>query len=270
LAGSSGTTDLPTDIIFYTTLDGGNTQKDNVRVSHNGDLVVGSGERLTPTAGRLRGPVQSGVDATGVDLAIQSGLGTGAAASGNITFWTNATGGASSNNVATALQRATILANGNMGIGYPAPSEVLSVNGNERLDGALKGTVRYYVSSNTASGNKTSTFDYLTLTGVTPGAASPGDYIVTFSWCGTDHETGLGTTDVMSIDYSGDAGAGNTFLTNQGYPKNHLTNDNMICNTYSTIVTIPASQIWTFKIKIMGGTKKGELFNGTITALRVN
>jgi hypothetical protein len=157
-----------------------------------------------------------------------------------------------------------------MGIGYPAPSEVLSVNGNERLDGALKGTVRYYVSSNTASGNKTSTFDYLTLTGVTPGAASPGDYIVTFSWCGTDHETGLGTTDVMSIDYSGDAGAGNTFLTNQGYPKNHLTNDNMICNTYSTIVTIPASQIWTFKIKIMGGTKKGELFNGTITALRVN
>jgi hypothetical protein len=158
----------------------------------------------------------------------------------------------------------------NVGVGSTTPAEKLTVNGNEELDGALKGTVRYYITRNTNSGNVSSTTDYLTLTGVTPGASSSGDYIVTFSWCGTDHETGINVTNVMSVDYTGDAGAGNTFLTSQAYTKHYLTDDVMICNSYSTIITIPAGQSWTFKIKIMGAEKKGELFNGTITAIRVN
>ncbi len=158
----------------------------------------------------------------------------------------------------------------NVGIGFTTPSDKLSVNGSAKIDGALKGSVRYYISRNTTSGNLSSNNDYLTLTGVTPGASSAGEYILTFSWCGTDHETGLGTTDVMAVDYSGDAGAGNTLLTAQNYPKRYLTNDNMICNTYVTQVNIPAGQTWTFKIKLLGASKKGELFNGFISALRVN
>ncbi len=131
-------------------------------------------------------------------------------------------------------------------------------------------TVRYYTTKNTSSGNVSATTDYLALTGVTPGAAAAGDYIVTFSWCGTDHEVGINPVNVMSVDYTGDSGAGNTFLTSQAYPKHYLTDDDMICNSYSSIITIPAGQSWTFKIKLMGAEKKGELFSGTITALRVN
>ena len=155
-----------------------------------------------------------------------------------------------------------------VGIATATPTELLTVNGNEELDGALKGTVRYYVSRNTASGNVNSTTDYLTLSGVTPGPTSSGDYIVSFSWCGTDHQTS--GADVMSVDYFGDAGTATTVLTNQSFPKDYLTNNNMICNTYRAIVTIPAGQTWTFKIKIMGGHLRGELYNGEIDALRVN
>jgi hypothetical protein len=155
----------------------------------------------------------------------------------------------------------------NVGISSTTPTEKLTVNGNEQLDGALKGSVRYYISRNTASGNLNTNTDYLTLSGVTPGATA-GEYIVTYSWCGTDHITS--GTDVMSVDYSGDNGAGNTLITPQGYTKDYLTNDNMICNTYVTQVNIPAGQTFTFKIKLQGAVHRGELFSGFISALRVN
>lgn len=158
-------------------------------------------------------------------------------------------------------------ANDNVGIGI-APTEKLAVAGNLLLNGALKGNVRYYNSRNTASGTITANnTDYLTLTGVTPGTTA-GVYIVTFSWCGTDRVT-VGT-DVMSVDYSGDAGAGNTLLTDQSFPKSYLTHDRMICNTYVCQVNVPANQTWTFKIKIQGATHRSELFSGFISALRVD
>jgi hypothetical protein len=167
-----------------------------------------------------------------------------------------------------ALQeRVRIQGDGNVGIGYAAPTERLAVNGSAQIDGALKGSVRYYVTSNTSSGNVSSNVDYLTLSGVTPGATA-GTYLVTFSWCGTDHTTS--GADVMSVDYSGDATTGNTFLTNQGYVKDYLTNNNMICNSYQKIVTIAAGATWTFKIKLLGATHAGEIFEGTISAIRVN
>ena len=156
----------------------------------------------------------------------------------------------------------------NVGIGTTTPTEKLTVSGNEELDGALKGTVRYYASRSTSSGNLNSDYDYITLSGVTPGASSAGDYIVSFSWCGTDHVTS--GTDVMSVDYYGDSGAGNTALTDQTYTKDYLTNNNTICETYRALVTIPAGQTWTFKIKLKGSYKRGELFSGLIDALRVN
>ena len=165
------------------------------------------------------------------------------------------------------LERVRIQGNGNVGIGNAAPGEKLVVNGNAQIDGALKGTVRYYTSTSAASGTISSLADYLTLTGVTPGA-SAGDYMVTFSWCGTDRVTVGG--DVMSVDYSGDATTGNTWLTNQAFQKDYLTNNNNICNSYTCIVTIPANQTWTFKIRIRGDVRRTELFNGTITAVRVN
>ncbi len=168
------------------------------------------------------------------------------------------------------LERVRIQGNGNVGIGYNAPAERLSVNGNMQLDGALKGTVRYYTSRNTASGTITANnTDYLTLTGVAPGATA-GVYQVTFSWCGTDRVTTIGATDVMSVDYSGDSGAGNTLLTDQSFPKSYLTNDRTICNTYVCQVNIPANETWTFKIKIQGATHRSELFNGYISALRLD
>ncbi|MFN8276217.1 MAG: hypothetical protein U0T84_01920 [Chitinophagales bacterium] len=156
----------------------------------------------------------------------------------------------------------------NVGIATALPSERLTVNGNELLDGALKGTVRYYVNSTAVSGTVTTDVDYLTLNGVAPGATA-GTYLVRFSWCGTDHEI-FPNTDVMSIDYTGDSGAGNTRLTNTGFLMSYLTNDREICNSWETVVNISAGQSWTFKIKIMGSVKKGELFNGTISAIRVN
>ncbi len=166
------------------------------------------------------------------------------------------------------LERVRIQGDGNVGIGYNAPLERLSVNGNMQLDGALRGTVRYYTSRNTASGTITANnTDYLSLPGVTPGTTA-GVYIVTFSWCGTDR-IAIGT-DVMSVDYSGDATTGNTLLTDQSFPKAHLTNNQTVCNTYVTQVNIPANQTWTFKIKIQGGTFRTELFNGFISAIRVN
>ena len=165
------------------------------------------------------------------------------------------------------LERVRIQGNGNVGIGSNAPTEKLVVNGNAQIDGALKGTVRYYASASNASGTVTSLTDYLTLTGVTPGA-SAGDYMVTFSWCGTDR-VAIGT-DIMSVDYSGDGTTGNTWLTNQSFNKGYLTNNVNICNSYTCIVTIPANATWTFKIRIRGDVSRTELFNGTITAIRVN
>lgn len=167
-----------------------------------------------------------------------------------------------------ALQeRVRIQGDGNVGIGYAAPTERLAVNGNAQIDGALKGSVRYYTSSTTTSGNVSTNVDYLTLTGVTPGTTA-GTYLVTFSWCGTDH-TSSGA-DVMTVDYSGDATTGNTLLTNQSYPKEYLTNNNMICNSYQKVVNIAAGATWTFKIKLLGATHAGEIFEGTISAIRVN
>ena len=156
----------------------------------------------------------------------------------------------------------------NVGIGNIVPAEKLSVTGNMQLNGALKGSVRYYTSRNTASGTITANnTDYLALTGVTPGATA-GVYMLTFSWCGTDR-IGIGT-DVMSIDYSGDATTGNTLLTSQAFPKAYLTNNETICNTYVTQVNVPANQTWTFKIKIQGGTYRSELFSGFISAIRLD
>ena len=155
----------------------------------------------------------------------------------------------------------------NVGISNSTPTEKLTVNGNVEIDGALKGSVRYFISTSTSSGSVNSNIDYLTLTGVTPGATA-GQYIVTFSWCGTDRVTS--GTDVMSVDYSGDSGAGNTLLTNQSFIKDYLTNNNTICNSYSTLIAIPAGQTFTFKIKLLGSTHRGELFNGFISALRVD
>jgi Collagen triple helix repeat (20 copies) len=169
----------------------------------------------------------------------------------------------------TTICNSIIYDNGaQVGIGTTTPAELLTVNGNTEIDGALKGTVRYYASRNTSSGNVNSTTDYITLSGVTPGPSSSGDYIVSFSWCGTDHQTS--GADAMSVDYFGDAGTATTVLTNQSYTKDYLTNNNMICNTYRALVTIPAGQTWTFKIKIMGGHLRGELYNGLIDAIRVN
>ncbi len=169
----------------------------------------------------------------------------------------------------TTICNSIIYDNGTqVGISTTTPAEVLTVNGNIEIDGALKGSVRYYVSSNTASGNHNSDYYYLTLSGVTPGTSGPADYIITYSWCGTDHVTS--GTDVMSVDYTGDAGAGNTYITSQAYTKDYLTNNNMVCETYTTIATIAAGQTWTFKIVLRGSVYPGEIFNGTITALRVN
>lgn len=171
---------------------------------------------------------------------------------------------------ATEICNSIIFDNGtNVGISTTTPAEKLSINGNMQLDGALRGTVRYYTSRNTASGTVTTSTDYLTLTGVTPGATA-GVYQVTFSWCGTDRVTTIGATDVMSVDYSGDATTGNTLLTNQSYPKAYLTNDQMICNTYVCQVNIPANQTWTFKIKIQGNQYRSELFSGYISAIRID
>lgn len=166
------------------------------------------------------------------------------------------------------LERVRIQGDGNVGIGYNAPLQRLAVNGNMQLDGALKGTVRYYATRNTASGTvSTNNVDYLILPGVAPGSTA-GVYMLTFSWCGTDR-VAVGT-DVMSVDYSGDATTGNTLLTNQSFPKSYLTNNNNICNTYVCQVNIPASEIWTFKIKIQGATHRTELFNGFISAIRID
>ena len=166
------------------------------------------------------------------------------------------------------LERVRIQGNGNVGIGSAAPAERLVVNGNEQLDGALKGTVRYYTVRNSSSGSLNSLTDYLTLSGVTPGASAAGDYIVTFSWCGTDRVTS--GADVMGVDYSYNNGGSDTWLTDQSFSKDYLTNNNMVCNSYSTIVTIPAGQTYNFKIRIRGDVHRTELYNGTITAIRVN
>jgi hypothetical protein len=166
------------------------------------------------------------------------------------------------------LERVRIQGNGNVGIGNAAPGERLVVNGNEQLDGALKGTVRYYTVRNSSSGNLNTLTDYLTLRGVAPGASAAGDYIVTFSWCGTDRVTS--GTDVMSVDYSFNNGGADTWLTDQSFPKSYLTNNNSVCNSYTTIVTIPAGQTYNFKIRIRGDVHRTELYNGTITAIRVN
>lgn len=170
----------------------------------------------------------------------------------------------------TELCNSIIYDNGtNVGINTTSPTEKLSVDGNMRLDGALKGTVRYYTSRNTASGTTSSSTDYLTLSGVTAGA-NAGVFMVTFSWCGTDRETGIGSTDVMSVDYSGDAGAGNTILTSQAYPKAYLTKDENICNTYVCQINVAANTSWTLKIKIQGNRYKSELYNGFISAIRLD
>ena len=50
----------------------------------------------------------------------------------------------------------------------------------------------------------------------------------------------------------------------------NITNNNNICNTYVCQVNIPASEIWTFKIKIQGATHRTELFNGFISAIRID
>ena len=153
-----------------------------------------------------------------------------------------------------------------VGIGTATPAEVLTVNGNAEIDGALKGTVRFYATS-TADVSTCNNVDYLTLTGVTPGAATAGDFIVTFSWCGTDHNN----PNVMSVDYCGDNGAGNTILNGTAYPRTYLTDDGIICNTYRIILTIPAGQTYTFKLKEQGANINcEEIYNGEIDALRVN
>ena len=168
----------------------------------------------------------------------------------------------------TTICNSIIFDNGTqVGIGTATPSDVLTVNGNAQVNGALTGTVRSYVYSHASSGNISNDIDYLTLTGVTPGPTSSGDYIISFSWCGTDHNT----PNVMSVDYAGDNGAGNTIINGTAYPRTYLTDDGIICNTYRYIVTIPAGQTWTFKLKEQAATVSGEeIYDGEIDAIRVN
>ena len=75
----------------------------------------------------------------------------------------------------------------------------------------------------------------------------------------------------MSVDYAGDNGAGNTIINGTAYPRTYLTDDGIICNTYRYIVTIPAGQTWTFKLKEQAAAVSGEeIYDGEIDAIRVN
>jgi hypothetical protein len=127
MAASSGATDLPSDLVFYTTPDGTNTARDWMRLSHDGSLVLGENDnKVGYGPGRLRGTWATGTDAVGQNLTIDAGNGTGTGGSGNLVFRT-APPGASGTTPNTMTERMRITNLGRVGIGTSSPGHVLHV-----------------------------------------------------------------------------------------------------------------------------------------------
>ena len=99
---------------------------------------LGAGVGTTPTGGLIRSAhTGTGVtDASGANLTISSGRGTGAGAIPSILFQTYNTTG-SGTTLQTATTKMTLLGNGNFGIAQSTPTEKLHVTGNILASGSV-------------------------------------------------------------------------------------------------------------------------------------
>ncbi len=152
-----GTTDA-VDLVFRTN----NVEK--VRIMSGGNVGIGTnspGDKLDvfPTGGK--NVLIGGGTSTGSELKLTNS-GTSHfslynSGNNNLTF-ANTSSNFQTNTSGTPLMSLT--SGGNLGIGATSPSERLHVNGNAQIDGALRGTVRYYAeagSINATNGNNKTT-----------------------------------------------------------------------------------------------------------------
>jgi hypothetical protein len=163
------------------------------------------------------------------------------------------------NGSSTLTERMRISNSGNVGIGTSTPSEKLQVVGNAQIDGALKGSVRFYNSSSTTT-TFTTDGTYLTLSGITAGT-----YFVTFSYSGTDNNM----SDYMNVEYAYNNGTSDFFISSNPYYNHIYTHNVGSFGSYSQIFVVP-SGTYSFKIKVYGSSVYNTtLYNGSITAIRV-
>jgi hypothetical protein len=110
-----GTTDAND---FVTKTDG----SEHMRVTSAGDVVIGAGDAsASATGGNLRAGNKTGSNATGPDLTIESGDGTGTGGSGNILFQT-ASPGSTGTTANTLSERMRVTPTGNLLVGETSPT----------------------------------------------------------------------------------------------------------------------------------------------------
>jgi hypothetical protein len=137
-AAAGSVSDIPTAMSFFTIPDAGNTLTERVRIANTGNVIIGSGEASSTTAGNtLRGPNRTGTNVAGADLSIAAGNGTGTGGSGNLLFFTSPTA-ASSSTANTLTERVRINNAGNVGIANNNPDDKLDVTGNAQVSGYLR------------------------------------------------------------------------------------------------------------------------------------
>jgi len=132
----TGTGDLKIDSSRIRLYHGGNEELYTASgaIVVTGDLVV-DGEGTTSsniTFNRaidafIKVDTMTGTDDTGKNLTLQAGRGTGTGSGGSIFFQTADVGGSSNSTANPAINKMTILGNGNVGIGVDAPGSKLEV-----------------------------------------------------------------------------------------------------------------------------------------------